>query len=735
MRLALEGTEPTSFVCNGLFSESYLRRFMSEPEVNRDENRSLYAEIRSLWEAEYHGLRRRKEAYTRNRFLDPVLRGLGWSFIPEESLPSLGRSSQCPDYALFGDEPSRERAACGNSADEVYKFALSILEAKRLEAPLDDPSGKDWRSFPARQVQDYLHSAKDRAGQQFFNWAILSNGNEWRLYSQQAQVDAYWAFFLARGEEFCTFEDFTLFVALFRSSSFELDPDSRCLLDRLRDESLTHQAQVETNLRKRIFDVLEELANGYRLYPRNQITDADLGKLYDSSLIFLYRLLFVLYAESRGLLPVGRWTGANKIYLKNLSLDRLVSRLRNPNEYTDDAFTELYEDILKLFHLINGDDTARNKACGVTCYNGGLFNADLHPFLEKWRVGDKVLANVLKQLMFLQPPARSRDRQHKISILETIDYGTLEVRQLGDIYEGLLGAHLEFKGGVLELKDSRGQNHRHGIFYTPDWIVTYLVNATLRPLLKVIDGRPDVTSAVAESRRDNSFADAVLKLNVLDPAMGSGHFLVRATEFLAESIVSHPTTQLMTERVSATAKSGVQTTKGGRVRIPPGVPQQQAEIAYWRRRIVEACMFGVDINPLAVELAKLSLWLTCIAADEPLNFLDHHLRVGNALLGANPEAIQDLTHRRDERQTSFNVGKRLGAALQKIISEQMQIEEIPSTEMEHVKLKETRWRSVQSRVEPFLWCASLWLSHVRTGRITDLEYRFGLTPFGMPFVT
>src|SRR5664279_2675949 len=77
-----------------------------------------------------------------------------------------------------------------------------------------------------------------------------------------------------------------------------------------------------------------------------------------------------------------------------------------------------------------------------------------------------------------------------------------------------------------------------------------------------------------------------------------------------------------------------------RIPVPPGISQEQAEVSYWRRRVVEACIYGVDINPMAVELAKLSLWLTCIAVDEPLNFLDHHLRHGNALLSVAPDELR-----------------------------------------------------------------------------------------------
>src|SRR5205085_5067822 len=108
-------------------------------------------------------------------------------------------------------------------------------------------------------------------------------------------------------------------------------------------------------------------------------------------------------------------------------------------------------------------------------------------------------------------------------------------------------------------------------------------------------------------------------------------------------IMQHQTTRPMTEQVVSNGTRRVtreEIQRRHRIPVPEGVSQEQAEISYWRRRVVEACIYGVDINPMAVELAKLSLWLTCIAVEEPLNFLDHHLRHGNALLSVSPEELR-----------------------------------------------------------------------------------------------
>jgi hypothetical protein len=725
-----------AITCCGIFSVNYLQRHFAEAEgyPPAAEVSALYEAAKKRWEENIHGLRKQKEAYTRSAFLDPLLADLGWQFIPEADLPK-GPKTERPDYCLFPNAEARQQAAAQTQTADIFRFADTVLEAKKWQHPLDEVSKTEtpgW--FPSQQIQSYLRHAKDTTGTRFFNWAILTNGNRWRLYCEQAANDACFEFTLAAEERFCSLDDFQLFVALFRPAAFARRPDGRCQLDDLREEALTRQSELELNLRKRVFDVLEDLANGFRDCTANHITPADYGAVYDNALIFLYRLLFVLYAESRGLLPVKtHGYGANKVYREKFSLDRLVNDLRDKSTFSDDAFTELYGELLKLFHLINGDNEAQNRATRVTRYNGGLFNLQLHPRLETWRVGDAALARVLKQLIFAQPPAKSSARQQQIETSEAIDYASLEVRQLGDIYEGLLGAHLADEDGRLALKNQNGQNHRHGIFYTPDWIVRYLLRETLMPLLGEIEASEEVRCALAaksdEKRRDNSFALGVLRLNLVDPAMGSGHFLVRATEWLAEQIVYHPTTRLMTEPVVANGpgrRTREAVLAAGRIPVAPGISQEQAETAYWRRRVVEACMYGVDLNPLAVELTKLSLWLTCIAADEPLNFLDHHLRHGNSLLFTAPEELSHrpgVTEEEKQQVTAFDIGNRLPEALRAVIAENVNIEQTASTEMELVKQKEKRWKEVRAKLDPFLHCANVWLAALDGLPINEHDYR------------
>jgi hypothetical protein len=157
--------------------------------------------------------------------------------------------------------------------------------------------------------------------------------------------------------------------------------------------------------------------------------------------------------------------------------------------------------------------------------------------------------------------------------------------------------------------NDRGERHRTGSYYTPDFVVQYIVEQTLRPVLD---------AAVAGASSDAEKIAAVLGVNCCDPAMGSGHFPVAAMEFIARYLVE--------SNVSPAADAG-----------------DEPDLLYWKRRVAQSCIYGVDLNPLAVDLAKLSLWLATAAKGRPLSFLDHHLRCGNALVGARVSELATVT--------------------------------------------------------------------------------------------
>jgi len=660
----------------GLFSDHYLKKRIQENSwwPNDAEAQPIFEFCKALYEKRYLACAKNNEAFTRQELLDKILENIGFPFSNNLGLPETQQDLE-PDYILYPDKETKERVIDG-SREERYRASVAILEAKKLNHPLSQISRHQQR-YPHQQMRNYLNEAE------VLTWGILTNGNEWRLYCRDTKPSHFFGinFELAiqslANSKFC--------VALFSPAAFVKDAQNKCRLDYVRESALAAQSQLEEDLRKRVFALVEILANGFAERTENKITDPDLPRLYKNCLIFLYRLLFILYAEGRSLLPV---EPKSRKYYKELSLARLISPLRNFSEFDSRTRTRLYEDIRELCHLINGTEEKKNAEYKVPQYNGGLFDPNRHPDLEQWRVSDAVLADVLRGLMFNPVPERGQ----AAFPAETVDFGDLRVQQLGSIYEGLMEHHFHRADKTLKLVADKAERRQTGTYYTPDYIVKYIVQNTVGRLLAVIEQREDVKAARSAGLKNNSFANAALELNILDPAMGSGHFLVEATTHLAEEIASHPTTKPLSEK-----------------------SRDEDEIAYWRRRVVESCIYGVDLNPLAVELAKLSLWLTTIAADQPLDFLDHHLCCGNSLIGAQLKDlgyVPDLKRKKDAGlKLTWQLTDNLLAALEKAVRHVKQIEQRASQTVADVKGKEKIWSdSVRPALRPFRSVANLWLA-------------------------
>lgn len=675
----------------GIFSDHYLRIWLKKTDVWPSDAsvEPSFSLCRELIERNSYRLSRfGNEDITRKEFIDPILRILNFQFIPETKTPG---SRNTPDYLLFYDKESKDNAL-DISSNLRYASAISLCEAKKYGHPLGSVSKEETPGrFPHNQIRDYLQNAYDEpARKAYFNWAILTNGSEWRLYNRDAQTTSYLSIDLE--DAVLTQEKFKFFWVLFNANSFVKDSEGQCILDKLRSQSLVHQSDLERDLRKRVYQLVEKIANGFYKLKKNKIKPTDITELYNTCLIFLYRLLFILYAEGRGLLPVQTYGfGTTKDYRERFSLFRLRERIRNSlNAEYDLAYTRLYNEIDELFTLINGDDESMNEVCGIPRYNGGLFDPErTEGFRKKWKIGDASLTEILRGLIYTPLPSNDNETI-EVSYGEYIDYSDLEVRQLGSIYEGLLEYHLVLnQANRFNLKFGNGERKDTGSYYTPDYVVKYITARTLKPLIDEIENLAAVKFAIANGIKDNSFANNVLKLKILDPSMGSGHFLVRATEYLAFEIAAHPTTSLG-------------------VPVPmPGVSHDWAEIAYWRRRVVESCIYGVDKNPLAVELAKLSLWLTCIASDQPLNFLDHHLRTGNSLVGNRVEELNRLPARDGSTAPLFLV-EGLDEALRLSVDSLTLITAQVSDSVEVVKQKEALYfQQVRENLKPFRTVADI----------------------------
>ncbi|MCK4392796.1 N-6 DNA methylase, partial [Candidatus Bipolaricaulota bacterium] len=359
----------------------------------------------------------------------------------------------------------------------------------------------------------------------------------------------------------------------------------------------------------------------------------------------------------------------------------------------------LWTDLCDLCRLINQG----SESLGIYAYNGGLFDPQLHPLLERWQIGDRYLAEALKLLACTEVEGRRG----------FLDYSALDVRELGSIYEGLLEHKLIRKDGELKWEKDRSERKKTGSYYTPEYIVQYIVEQTIGPLIDEIQNGlkadlDDLSGKIRRARGENrkllakkkekllrDARERVLDLKILDPAMGSGHFLVSACDYVARRIA-----ELEAELTGEETEEAVQALK---------------------RTVAERCLYGVDLNPLATELAKLSLWLHTVAKGKPLSFLDHHLRTGNSLIGAR---VKDLE--RPPSGKAHEIGlweSKLVQDLAKAIGYLNFIKASASASRSDIEEKKQRWELVNTWIGKYKQAADVWLSSHFGNTVSDKEFQ------------
>jgi len=632
-----------------LFSTYYLDEHLPETEawdeLSDDELREAKADIMGLWEREQGTAPKRNESQLEEKFIRPMFRKLGIPFEVEES---TSRTQRRPDYGFFESEDAARGAfERREEGGDFYKDAVAVADAKRWGRPLDTRgSGEHERDFenPSYQIHVYLQEVDDA------QWAVLTDGKKWRLYygPTSHRLDSYYEIDLPTVLEKGDLEDFKYFYLFFRHGAFLEDASGDCFLDDVYDESNVFARELGEDLQDNIYEAIKILSEGFMQYPDNDLSEDDLDLIHDSSLIYLYRLIFVLYAESEGrdLLDTN-----NEIYEESYSLNSLkqdiAEELDSPNPKYRDWQDNLWDRLDELFKLIDQGSNSRGipeEDLYIPAYNGGLFRTAPDEddsvearFIANYQVGDAYLAEVIELL------TRSQNGNGGGKIF--VDYSSLDVRHLGSIYEGLLEYQLDVADEPLALEDGEyvpsgegdevivdegevhlttgsGERKATGSYYTPEYVVEYIVEETLQPLVTEIRNDLMAQSARGERGFAAEFAERIFDLKILDPAMGSGHFLTSAIDYLAREIIDAQEKQA--------AQQGIETV------------DEEHDINWARRQVAQRCIYGVDLNPLAVELAKVSLWLRTLAAEQPLAFLDHHLKTGNSLVGSDIEEIEEL---------------------------------------------------------------------------------------------
>jgi len=732
-----------------LFSNHYLERLLPEEkefEINEAELKEAYQKIRALWDKNrFSSL---NESQLRKHFLDKVFEILGWT-VDVEPPTLIGDGIKHPDYALFYSKNDL-KVVQKTPKEKYFKHVACLAEAKRWERNLDKKIKSDPEDIqnPSLQMSHYLWLTEVK-------WGILTNGRYWRLYERETskKIDIFYEIDLESLLENGKLEDFRYFYLFFRKDAFP------AFVEKVYQGSKDYAEAVGEELKENVYESLRLLAHGFLEFPNNNLSQNDLKKIHDNSLIFLYRLLFILYAEYNQLLPLGE----NKAYTDYYSLDAIKKEITDKIDKRKHLpiSTHTYWDRLKeLFEIINNG----NKELDVPPYNGGLFDPKNHHFLEDYKVGDAYVAKVIDLL------SRSKEKAF-------IDYSSLDIRHLGSIYEGLLEYKLRIakedlvpikqKGrevyvslkeakkqgkkidknkvvhaGEVYLVTDKGERKATGSYYTPRYIVKYIIENTLDPLIEQIRKEAklaeEIFAEIVKGKNEEEVGELqqlwqltksdrekkdillnlldgvqpkhqydpitrILQLKILDPAMGSGHFLVEATDFLAKALI---------EALGASPKE-----------------VGEDEIRWARREIVERCIFGVDLNPLAVELAKLSLWLYTVAKGRPLSFLDHHLRCGNSLIGAK---INELATLPDLKKKKTKKGRYIQPEIfECIFYEKVNIllkafeliETQPSDTVEQIREKEKLYRDFCRIVSRFQDIADVWMSIYFGNKVSLADYQ------------
>jgi len=536
-----------------------------------------------------------------------------------------------------------------------------------LVSPWNDDLDRAWRVMASRQ------RVTDR-------WWICFNGSRFRLVdATRIYADRYLEFDL---EVVATdARTFAAFWAVLRASVFLPPPGAPhspalSLFDQLVELSAAHASGVCRSLQRGVLEALEELVGCLIVFPRRShrkqpIAPATLSAAFQGSLTAIYRVLFLLFAEARGLVPI--W---HPIYRDSYTIEALraaIERSAKPRG--------LWESLQAIARLARDGCTAGDLR--VTPFNGRLFAAV--PAIDASRpLRDEPVQRALLALSTTSAGSAGRQR---------IDYRDLGVEQLGAVYEAVLdyapalddGPPIGEAGRLyrpsVRLRKGSHERKATGTFYTPRPITEYIVRRTLYPLVR------------------GAAAERILSLRVLDPSMGSAAFLVAACRYLGRAY------EAALVRDGACAAEDI----------------TESDRCSFRRTIAQRCLFGVDRNPMAVQLARLSLWLATLAGDRPLTFLDHRLRVGNSVVGATPA---DLARRAPPRSAvgrsrarppslPFFEEPELGDVLKSVMPDRIRIAAEPSDTLAAVRIKERlleqmskstgmleRWRAAAD-----LWCA------------------------------
>jgi len=564
------------------------------------------------------------------------------------------------------------------------------------------------RRSPTGLLQEYLN-ASDEA-----HWGLVSDGQRLRILrdnpsmTRPAYVEVDLASLFSE-ERLPEFRRLWLLLHASRFEPREQDGKSSCWLEQWREAAEEQGERLLDKLRLGVTDALKALGDGFLAHPKNHTLrqrflddELDAHAYYQELLRLVYRVLFLLRAEARDLLhPAGSDLLARERYREGYSLELLRQAARKAHR-----FEPRHHDLwLTLRQTLAG--LAEGQPLLALPALGGLFDAEQCPHLDAALIDNRSLLTAMRALTW----HRSETRRGLVAT----DYANMDAEELGSVYEALLELvpavgqnpwQFHFVG--LDDGDATAGNLRKltGSYYTPDVLVQSLIDTALKPVI-----RQRLEAHREWPRR------ALLNLRIVDPACGSGHFLLAATRTLAREIA----------RLDADDNE-------------PTPEQFQHAL----REVAQHCIFGVDVNPMAVELCRTALWMEALEPGKPLTFLDSHIQPGNALIGVfDPAVLEDGIPQnafnaiegddrellRGFRQRNRAMAGNIAVDLRMNTRQMTAVEEMPEESLADIAEKRQRWEAAQdspevrrARLLQDLWTAAFFIpktEHLKDRIVTN----------------
>ena len=518
----------------------------------------------------------RATTLTRERWCRPLLDELGFAGLPAAS----GLSVDGKAYPISHEWGDSVPVHIMGARLTIDRRAAGVAGAAAMS--------------PHGLVQEYLNRSEDHL------WGIVTNGLVLRVLRDNASLtkQAFVEFDLEAMFAGDLFSDFVVLWLTCHRTRFEGEPPEKCLLEQWSNEAAESGTRALDKLRDGVEAAITALGSGFVAHPsnseiRDRLRSGELTTttLQHEVLRVVYRLLFLLVAESRDLLHApGTDPTAIARYKQFYSVDRLrtLAAQRRGSSH-DDLWTGLTVTMHGLWH----DGV---PGLGLSPLGSSLWAPDSIASLADARIDNRHLLDAIRALCYVRDDEAKSDR--------AVDYKNLGAEELGSIYESLLELHAEVDvdARTFALTTAAGNERKTtGSYYTPTSLISELLDSALDPVLDEAIAKPDPEAAL-------------LDLKVIDPAAGSGHFLIAAAHRIAGRLAS--------------------------VRAGGGEPAPD-ELRHALRDVVSNCIHAIDINPMAVELCKVSMWLEATEPGKPLSFLDHRIVCGNALLGATPELLAE----------------------------------------------------------------------------------------------